>query len=123
MENIYATESLQTKDDMIPHILSSLYSLGVQHVNLCSCGAFTFEFENSNVSVSVQNAGRFFTQIPQSHFNTLYSKLVPSFCNCNHCVNHWGLDLCKCGSGEPFDACAGEFDVCGQPSQSLVDLI
>ena len=123
MENIYATESLQTKDDLIPHILSFLYSLGVQHVNLCSCGAFTFEFENGNVSVSVQNAGRFFTQIPQNHFNMLYSKLVPNFCNCNHCVNHWGLDLCKCGSGEPFDTCDGEFDTCGQPSQSLEDLL
>ena len=20
-------------------------------------------------------------------------------CCCNHCVNHWGIDLCECGSG------------------------
>jgi hypothetical protein len=29
------------------------------------------------------------------------------FCNCNHCVNHWGVDLCNCGSGEPVGECDG----------------
>jgi hypothetical protein len=30
------------------------------------------------------------------------------FYNCNHCVNHWGLDLCKCGSGDPVGSCEWE---------------
>ena len=33
---------------------------------------------------------------------------------CDHCVNHWGLDLCQCGSGEPVGQCECE---CNEPSQ------
>lgn len=24
---------------------------------------------------------------------------------CNHCVNHWGIDLCECGSGDEVGKC------------------
>ena len=24
---------------------------------------------------------------------------------CNHCVNHWGIDLCECGSGARVGEC------------------
>lgn len=26
-------------------------------------------------------------------------------CCCNHCVNHWGIDLCECGSGARVGEC------------------
>lgn len=26
--------------------------------------------------------------------------------SCNYCVNHWGTDLCVCGSGYRYDECS-----------------
>ena len=31
-------------------------------------------------------------------------RLPDSYC-CDHCVNHWGIDVCECGSGEPVGKC------------------
>lgn len=36
--------------------------------------------------------------------------------NCNHCVNHWGMDLCQCGSGEDYETCDCG---CKEPSQTF----
>ena len=41
-----------------------------------------------------------------------------SFC-CNHCVNHYGLDLCGCGSGEEFGKSNNGFDECKVPMQKI----
>lgn len=27
------------------------------------------------------------------------------WCCCDACVNHWRVDYCCCGSGEPYDTC------------------
>ena len=37
----------------------------------------------------------------------------------NHCVNHYGLDLCACGSGESPEECTAGFDECGNPYETL----
>ena len=37
--------------------------------------------------------------------------------SCDHCVNHWGVDLCACGSGEPPEKCQEGFPECGEPMQ------
>ena len=34
---------------------------------------------------------------------------------CDYCVNHWGMDLCKCGSGEKIRECSCG---CGLPAQT-----
>lgn len=58
------------------------------------------------------------------HESTLYNvlrKLVrypQSFC-CDHCVNHFGLDLCGCGSGNPFGKCDEYLPECSIPMQSV----
>jgi len=41
--------------------------------------------------------------------------------NCNYCVNHWGIDLCGCGSGEKVGECDNDFQEClnNIPMQSL----
>lgn len=39
--------------------------------------------------------------------------------NCNHCVNHWGVDLCACGSGEAPDECEEGHSCCGSPMQAM----
>ena len=41
------------------------------------------------------------------------------FSNCNYCVNHWGIDLCGCGSGEKFGECDYGFPECKRPAQSI----
>jgi hypothetical protein len=33
--------------------------------------------------------------------------------SCNYCVNHWGTDICQCGSGKKYQKCHGK------PAQSL----
>ena len=39
--------------------------------------------------------------------------------SCNHCVNHWGIDLCSCGSGLSPNKCKENNSDCGEPSQIL----
>lgn len=41
---------------------------------------------------------------------------------CDHCVNHYGVDLCGCGSGEEVGECEGEFDecICEIPMQTVL---
>ena len=47
-------------------------------------------------------------------------EILPSmFVNCNHCINHWGIDLCACGSGEDFDKCEEGHSMCGKPMQVI----
>ena len=68
----------------------------------CQCGAITLQFENGATN---------------SMFESTRKKLklslrgvkgqTTTYC-CNHCVNHWGIDLCECGSGEKVGKC-----VCG----------
>ena len=38
-----------------------------------------------------------------------------SYYGCDYCINHWGMDLCQCGSGEKVNECACG---CGLPSQT-----
>lgn len=32
--------------------------------------------------------------------------------SCDHCVNHWGIDICQCGSGEPVGKCPNGYPGC-----------
>ena len=65
----------------------------VQYIQECQCGAMTVSFENG---ASNSMSREVFDRIG---FKGEY--LPQKFCNCNHCVNHWGIDLCQCGSGLP----------------------
>lgn len=69
----------------------------VQYIQQCQCGAMTVTFEDgASNSMSREMFDRLgFTG----------KRLPQVFYNCNHCVNHWGLDLCKCGSGMPVGHC------------------
>ncbi len=70
----------------------------VQYIQECSCGAVTVTFPNGA-----------YNSVSREMFDSMAfeGERLPevSYC-CNHCVNHWGLDLCKCGSGEPFEQCS-----------------
>lgn len=83
------------------------------YVVACQCGAITITTVDGEYSMSPKT---FLKRYGFEIQNTLYS-------NCNHCVNHWGIDLCACGSGKPVDECDEGHDVCGTPIQSIEDKI
>lgn len=93
----------------------------VENYARCSCGAYTFYLYNpmtgEKKNVSYEGTIKSFLQKPEIITQYLSSrKKLNNFCNCNYCVNHWGLDLCGCGSGEKL----GECECGGQiPAQSL----
>jgi hypothetical protein len=70
----------------------------------CACGAVTVEGEDFTNSMRIATFRREFPGV------RLSSKR--RYCNCDHCVNHWGIDLCGCGSGKTVGKCDGEFDEC-----------
>jgi len=74
----------------------------------CSCGAITIQYTNDEgeqVNISMK----------RKKFNELFpeTKLQSGlYTNCNHCVNHWGIDLCGCGSGKPVGKCNEGYHEC-----------
>lgn len=73
----------------------------------CDCGAITIQND-------VDAEHRFSNSMTQETFDKLFNNddfeiewMNPTY-SCNHCVNHWGLDLCKCGSGDPVGECTWE---------------
>lgn len=65
----------------------------------CECGAVTIYFENgAESSMRQRTAKKMGIDLRR------YKRLKPSFA-CNHCINHWGIDLCECGSGELVGKC------------------
>lgn len=74
----------------------------------CECGAVTVEINGEDYSM------------PAKEFRKHFKKrnLHKTYC-CNYCVNHWGIDLCGCGSGEKFGECSANFPSCSRPAQSI----
>lgn len=72
----------------------------------CNCEAIT-------VSEDVGAEHKFSNSMTQETFDELFAGkfefewMNETYC-CNHCVNKWGLDLCKCGSGDPVGECEWE---------------
>lgn len=81
----------------------------------CSCGAITLSTRTSrSYSCKQENLQKFF---PGIDLNSI-EQLPDSYC-CDHCVNHYGLDLCGCGSGEDFGECENGFRECRRPMQRV----
>lgn len=79
----------------------------------CICGALTLETDTGeNYSVQ-RNHKKIF--LPNLDLRKI--KKYQTVYGCNHCVNNWGLDLCGCGSGEPFGKCDNNFEECRMPMQ------
>jgi uncharacterized protein YchJ len=66
----------------------------------CQCGAVTVYGDDWETSIKEENLKLFFP-------NETFKRRETTYCNCNHCVNHWGADLCECGSGEEPQECCG----------------
>lgn len=69
----------------------------VDYIQECDCGAITVDFPDG-ASNSMSRA-----TFDSIGFEGEWAE--GKFCHCNHCVNHWGIDLCECGSGEPVGQC------------------
>lgn len=70
----------------------------------CNCGAITIWLDNdSNCSMTKETLKKQFGEVP-----TTLDKMV----HCNHCINHWGIDLCACGSGNKAGECTEGFEEC-----------
>ena len=69
----------------------------------CHCGSMTIWGQDFINSMSEKTFEKEFAGVPVS--DNVY-------CHCDHCVNHWGIDLCGCDSGEPVGQCSNGFDEC-----------
>ena len=88
----------------------------IKEYGMCECGAITLFVHNGrSYSCLRKNLKRFLPNIDLRHIKRLSHKT----CNCDHCVNHYGLDLCACGSGEPYETCENGYAECGKPMQKL----
>ena len=81
----------------------------------CLCGAITvYDADGSAYSAKKKNLKKFFPGIDLRKL-----KRYPSTFCCDHCVNHYGLDLCGCGSGEPFGKCDNDLPECSMTMQAV----
>ena len=69
----------------------------------CSCGSINVETETGSYFCLEKDKKKYF---PELDFRKLKAvKNEHTFYNCDYCVNHYGLDLCSCGSGEKVGEC------------------
>lgn len=72
----------------------------ITHYQKCTCGAITLSFDNgAEISMYQETFDKLNIDLSEA-------EELPQSCCCNHCVNHWGIDLCECGSGERVGECS-----------------
>lgn len=70
---------------------------------ICDCGAVGIKDNTGEIKfASDLESLKRITKLNITLEDVLNAKKV---WNCDHCVNHWGLDLCSCGSGELVGEC------------------
>ena len=75
--------------------------LKVTYIQKCNCGAITLTFENNSTnSMFAETFEKIKGQLDLSEAE----ELQHCWC-CDHCVNHYGIDICECGSGERVGEC------------------
>ncbi len=93
------------------------YKDNTKYYSRCVCGAVTLYHRNGlSYACAQKNRNRF---LPGLDLRSL--RKLPNTYACDHCVNHYGVDLCACGSGEPFWTCENGLSECGQPMQVFGD--
>ena len=84
----------------------------------CECGAITLYTDDNRSYCCSGTPGRRKRLLPAINLRKL-KRMGPKTCCCDHCSNHWGIDLCACGSGEPYWKCNWGYRECGRPMQVL----
>lgn len=92
-----------------------MYGDRIEGYYKCQCGALTVSIDGKEYSVGADQREQF---LPGLDLRKLHRFHKDTYA-CNHCVNHSGLDLCACGSGEPYQKCQNGFAECGTPAQVL----
>lgn len=68
----------------------------MSYAKRCVCGAVTVTVGGEDISM------------PYKEYKDNYSEIKldkGKYSNCNYCVNHWGTNICKCGSGKKIGRC------------------
>lgn len=89
-----------------------------EHVNfysICDCGAISLDILGEKYSCKKYMFKGYFPNIDLRKCKQVRNKFK-QYC-CDYCVNHYGLDLCACGSGEKIGKCTNELSMCGEPMQ------
>lgn len=102
-------------------LLQELGNSDIESISYCkSCNAYTVTINGQDYSIHEDNFFDQFPDIDKDNFKKNIQKVLMNiFSCCNWCVNHWGLDICACGSGEPITDCQEGFEVCGSPMQAI----
>lgn len=70
--------------------------------SVCKCGAITLYFADGTTnSCKRKNLKKFGVSL-----KGIKKAKEQSWC-CNHCANHYGIDICSCGSGKGYEKCCG----------------
>lgn len=74
----------------------------IESYSVCNCGAVTLYYDNGATnSCKRRNLKKFGISL-----RGVKKEKVQTWC-CNHCANHYGIDICSCGSGKPYEKCCG----------------
>lgn len=71
----------------------------IEYIQKCKCGAVTIRFDNG------ASNSMFWETFEKLDLDTGDATWLHQSCCCDHCVNHWGIDLCECGSGARVGEC------------------
>lgn len=96
--------------------------MNILEATKCQCGAFTLEVEledgtTQSYSMSSETLDK---ELGRASIASVLRE--EQYCNCNHCVNNWGVDLCACGSGETPEECDNDLEMCGTPMQQMGEI-
>lgn len=82
-----------------------------------------YAYRCSNCGAITVTCNEFTNSMPIELFKKNFKNLRISreVINCDYCINHWGIDLCGCGSGEKLGKCENDFYECRHniPAQVL----
>ena len=67
----------------------------------CACGAITVYMPNG----ATYSCKAWRKPLLMANVDLRSAKRLPDTYCCDHCVNHYGLDLCGCGCGETVGHC------------------
>jgi len=81
-------------------------------ISTCECGAATVEHEGQTYSMKLDTLGKHFPDLMDAAPDCEVG-------SCDYCVNHWGIDLCGCGSGQAPSECDEGYPECGMPMQII----
>lgn len=79
-----------------------VYASDILWYSRCSCGAITITTEYGEYSCEYKDFHKYFPNVDLRMCKKV--RLQESY-SCNYCVNHYGIDLCSCGSGEKVGHC------------------